>query len=89
MAQVTFKELASGTFAPGETVHWQWNNAPRERVWAFSCAITSKDGYAAKGEITRTWQTFSGGQLRQVHVEAKNTGLFIAYYTIYMAIISA
>jgi hypothetical protein len=88
MAQVSFIQLASGTFAPNQKVHWIWNNAPMQRVWAFTCEITAIDGYWSKGEITKTWQTDSGGQGRQLHVEAMNSGYFTEYYTIYMAMIS-
>ena len=36
MAVITFHHLAeAGPLSPGETHHWHWNNAGREKVWAF------------------------------------------------------
>lgn len=71
MAQVSFAKLASGTFAPHQSNHWIWNNAPEERVWSFTCAVTSIDGYQCKPEVTKVWQTYSGGVAPQRRPHAR------------------
>ena len=88
MAQVSFQKLVSGTFSPNESHHWIWTNAPEQRVWSFTCAVTSIDGYICKAEVTKVWQTYSGGQKRQVHVEVKNTGLYTCTYQVFMSSVS-
>ena len=98
MAVITFHHLASGTLSPGETHHWHWNNAGREKVWAFGVdaevpLMFAFPGAVAKVEITRVEyrQIFNGpassNTEQEVHRWVKNTGTVEANYYMHMAVI--
>jgi hypothetical protein len=98
MPVVTFHHLSSGTLFPGDSHHWVWNNAGREKVWAFSLdaevpLMFAFPGAQARVEITRVEyrQNFngpgSGDTEQEVHRWVKNTGSVPANYFMHMAVI--
>ncbi len=59
MPQIGFHHLGQGKLSPGDTVHWWWNNAGRQKVWAFSAdaevqLMFAFSGAVAKLEITKS-----------------------------------
>ena len=98
MASVSFFHVGSTTsIAPGVTLHWWWNNAPTQRVFAFSVdtimslTIPPQPGSAATIEITRVeyWDKYNSPSFeKEVHFWIKNTGTIAASFNVHMAQIS-
>lgn len=98
MATVSFAHIGNVTsIQPAATHHFSWNNAPAERVWAFSVdamiplQIPPAAGATARVEITRVEyrEVYNGpGDLeKEIHLWIKNTGTIDAKYAIHMATI--
>ena len=98
MAVISFHHLASGPLSPGETHHWVWNNAGRQKVWAISVdaevpLMFAFPGAIAKVEISRVEyrQNFNGPSSsdteQEIHHWVKNNGTMEANYFTHMAVI--
>ncbi len=97
MPTVSFTHLGQVTaINPGTTHHWWWNNAPAERVWAFSVdamiplTIPPSPGDSARVEVTRVEyrENYDGSRFeKEIHFWIKNTGAKSAKYAIHMATI--
>ena len=53
MPQIGFHHLGQGKLSPGDTVHWKWNNAGRQKVWAFSADAEVQLMFAFSGAVAR------------------------------------
>jgi hypothetical protein len=95
MATVSFFHVGYiSSLAPGATTHWWWNNAPAQRVYAFSVDamvpvnIPPQIGATAKFQITTVEyrEIFNGGQSfeKEVHFWIKNTGTITADFAVHM-----
>ncbi len=96
MPQIGFHHLGQGKLSPGDTVHWWWNNAGRQKVWAFSAdaevpLIFAFSGAKAKLQITQVEyrQNFNGpgsdDTEQEIHLWLKNTGPVHANYYLHMS----
>lgn len=98
MVDFTFHHLGQGSLNAGQTMHFWWNNAPRQRVWAFSVdaevpLMFAFPGATAELEITRVEyrQNFNGPASsdteQEIHFWLKNNGAAKANYYLHMATI--
>jgi hypothetical protein len=96
MPQVGFHHLGQGKISAGDTLHFWWNNAGRQKVWAFSVdaevqLIFAFSGAVAKLEITKVEyrQNFNGPSAsdteQEIHFWLKNTGTVHANYYLHMS----
>jgi hypothetical protein len=99
MPQIGFHHLGQGQLSPGDTTHWWWNNAGRQKVWSFSAdaevpLIWTFPGAQAKIEIMKVEyrQNFNGPKAsdteQEIHLWLKNTGTVHANYYIHMSVIA-
>jgi hypothetical protein len=99
MATVSFFHVGNVTSIPaGSTHHWVWNNAPAQRVWAFSVDamvpinIPPQVGATAMLQVTSVEyrEIYNGGSSfeKEVHFWIKNTGSISANYAIHMTEVS-
>ena len=92
MATVSFTHIGYITsISPGATLHWWWNNAPSERVWAFSVDAMVPAPFipsTAKVEISRVEyrEVYDGATFeKEIHFWIKNTGSVTASFAVHMA----
>jgi hypothetical protein len=77
---------------PGETLHWWWNHAPSQKVWAFSVDPVMKlwsayPGASAKIEVMKVeyQHNYDGKSFeREIHFWFKNTGQTEADFNVHM-----
>ena len=81
------------SISPGATHHVWWNNAPAQRVYAFSVdamvslTIPPQPGATAMVQITSVEyrEIYNGSSFeKEVHVWIKNTGSITANYALHM-----
>jgi hypothetical protein len=97
MATVSFYHVGNITsIAPGATHHLWWNNAPAERVWAFSVdamvplTIPPSPGASARLQITSVEyrENYNGSSFeKEIHFWVKNTGAIQANYAVHMSVV--
>lgn len=87
MAGVLFIPFTLTSLDAGKSLHTKWNNAPFQRVFAFSVhPVAHQKGAVAKMEITRVWteHNYDTGET-EVHLIVKNIGASWGYCYIFMS----
>jgi hypothetical protein len=82
------------SIAPGATIHWHWNNAPKEVVWTFSAdamvplGVPPVPGATARIQVSPVEyrEIYHGGSSfeKEVHYWIKNTGTIKADFALHM-----
>ena len=96
MPQLGFHHLGQGKISPGDTMHFWWNNAGRQKVWGLSVdaevqLMFAFPGAVARLEITKVdyRQNFNGpgwdDTEQEVHFWLKNSGTVHANYYLHMS----
>ena len=87
MASVSFHEFSVQWLDPNQSLTTKWNNAPFQRVFAFSAQpVAHQKGAVAKMEVMRSWEqhNYDTGET-EVKVTVKNVGSFGGYCYIFMS----
>ena len=87
MPSISFHPFSVVWLNSGANHHTGWNNAPYDRVYAFSASpVAHQSGAIAKLEVTRVWQEHNyDTKETEVHVNVKNIGSFGCYCFIFMS----
>jgi hypothetical protein len=89
MATPIWRQIGSVWLDPGKTLHWHWNNAKYNCVYALNVSpIAHKEGETMEAEITRVWRTHSDRPTvreAEVHWLFKNTSSVGGYAYVFMS----
>ncbi len=87
MASVVHIQFGVYWLEPNVSVTKHWNNAPWDRVYAFSASpVAHQDHAVAKMEVTRVWEQHNyDTHETEVYLTLKNVGSFGGFCYVFMS----